>query len=396
MAQLDFQIFDADNHYYEATDAFTRHIEPAFARRCMQWAVIDGKKRLLVGGKINRFIPNPLFDPVARPGCLDEYYRGRNKAGADVREIFGRLDPIHPSYRDRDARLKVMDRQGMERCFLFPTLGVGMEEALAHDPEACHAAFRAFNRWLEDDWGYHYRDRLYAAPYLTLALPDQAVAELERLLALDVRVICMRAGPVACPDRPRSPADPCFDGFWARVNEAGMTVACHGGDSGYNRYAEDWGEGGELEAFKASPFKTVLGSRPAYDMMAALVCQRLFQRFPNLRVASIEMGSNWVPPLMAGFRRAFGQIPQSFAEDPVETFRRHIWVSPFHEDDVPGLKQLVGADRMLMGSDWPHAEGIAEPTDYVKELVGFSDREIRQVMHDNALALSQRRPASAA
>ena len=53
--------------------------------------------------------------------------------------------------------MKVLDEQGIEACFLFPTLGVGMEEALLRDPEAAHAAFRAFNRWLDDDWGLDYR-----------------------------------------------------------------------------------------------------------------------------------------------------------------------------------------------------------------------------------------------
>ena len=60
---LDYGVFDADNHYYEATDAYTRYIDPKMAKRAMQWAEIDGRTRLLVGGKVNRFIPNPLFDP---------------------------------------------------------------------------------------------------------------------------------------------------------------------------------------------------------------------------------------------------------------------------------------------------------------------------------------------
>jgi predicted TIM-barrel fold metal-dependent hydrolase len=130
--------------------------------------------------------------------------------------------------------------------------------------------------------------------------------------------------------------------------------------------------------------------------MAALVCHGLFARFPNLRVASIEMGSNWVPWLLQTFRRVHGQTPQAFAEDPIATFRRHIWVAPFHEDDVAVLRDLVGADRLLMGSDYPHAEGLAEPTSWVDELAGFSDAEIRLVMRENALGLSRRRPASAA
>ncbi len=57
-----------------------------------------------------------------------------------------------------------------------------MEEALAHDPAALVAAFGAFNRWLEDDWGYAYRERIFAAPMITLVDVDAAVAELARVL----------------------------------------------------------------------------------------------------------------------------------------------------------------------------------------------------------------------
>ena len=36
MAELGFKAFDADNHYYEAEDAFMRHVDPKMHKRCMQ------------------------------------------------------------------------------------------------------------------------------------------------------------------------------------------------------------------------------------------------------------------------------------------------------------------------------------------------------------------------
>jgi predicted TIM-barrel fold metal-dependent hydrolase len=394
MTSLPFTLFDADNHYYEAEDAFTRHIDRKMRRRCMDWAVVNGRKELLVGGKVNRFIPNPAFDPVARPGCLDEYYQGKNREGLSIRDAFGALEPIHVEYRDRDARLAVMDKQGLHAAFFFPTLGVGMEEALIDDPPAVVAAFRAFNRWLQEDWGFAYRERIFAAPYLTLVDADAAVDELEWVLAHDARVVVMRSAPVRLPGGCRSPADPIYDPFWARVAEAGITVAFHGGDAGYGRYFADWGEGGSVESFKVSPWKGVIGgTRAPFDCFAALVCHGLFARFPRLRMASVEMGSNWVPWLLQSFRRAHGIDPKSFAEHPVETFRRHVWVSPFHEDDVRLLRELLGAEHLLMGSDWPHAEGLPEPKDYLRELAGFEPHEVRQVMRDNAEGLSRRQGA---
>src|SRR5215510_14488837 len=145
MSEVDFKFFDCDNHYYEALDAFTRHIDPKVKKRAMQWVQVDGKTRLMVGEKINRFIPNPTFDPISKPGALDEYFRGRNPAGQDARGLFGDLDRMsdHPEYRDGTARLSVMDAQGMQAVISLPTLAVGMEQALIRDPEALVAAFRA-------------------------------------------------------------------------------------------------------------------------------------------------------------------------------------------------------------------------------------------------------------
>ncbi|CAN5875486.1 amidohydrolase family protein [soil metagenome] len=389
MATVDYDIFDADNHYYEATDAFTRHLEPGFAKRAMQWADVDGKTRLVVGGRINRFIPNPRFDPVARPGCLDEYFRGRSPAN-DIRGAFGELEPIRPEYRDRDARIDVLDRQGIAGCFLFPTLGVGMEEALLDDPDAAHAAFRAFNRWVDDDWGLHYRDRLFGAPYLTLLDPDQALDEARWAVAGGARVVVMRAGPIMATTGGRSPGDEAYDPTWRALADAGVTVAYHSGESGYGRYVVDWGESAEFEAFRRTPLYGLLTSdRAISDTAAALVCHGVFDRHPTLRVATIESGSEWLGPLVKKLAKAHSMTPDAFASDPVETLRTHLWVAPYYEDDIRGLANTIGSDHVLFGSDWPHAEGLADPRSFVDGLEGFSDTEVRLIMRDNAEALSR-------
>ena len=394
LPELGFQAFDADNHYYEHEDAFTRHLDPKMARRAMSWADVNGRRCLLVAGKVNRFIPNPTFDPVAKPGCLDDYFRGRNPEGKSIREIFGDLEPLNPAYRNRDARLALMDTQNIGACFMFPTLGVGMEEALKDDPQAMLAAFRAFNRWMAEDWGFAYKERIYAAPYFSLASVDWALEELDWALENDVRSIVMRAAPVTIPGGSLSPADKSLDPFWARVNEAGITVSIHSGDSGYLKYSDMWGSGDEFQAFDFQPKRLCLSPTPIMDMCATLICDGLFDRHPNLRFATIETGSSWVPILFAKFKKAYGQLPFAFKQDPRETFRQNIWVSPYYEDDIAELRDLIGADHILFGSDYPHGEGLAEPTEFVNDLPGFSKNEVQQIMRDNGLGLVQRRPAS--
>jgi predicted TIM-barrel fold metal-dependent hydrolase len=392
MSTVDFDVFDADNHYYEATDAFTRHL-PASHRKTVQWAQIDGKTRMVVDGKVFKFIPNPTFDPVARPGSLDDYFRGK-RAGDDIRAAFGELEPISPSYRDPAARVAVMNEQGMEGCFLFPTLGVGVEEALLHDPVAAHVVFHAFNEWLDDDWTMNYRDRIFAAPYISLIDPDAAVREVEWALERGAHVVVLRSGPVRGPNVSRSPGDAVYDPFWARVNEAGILVAYHSGDSGYHRYAEDWGSSGAMQAFRYDPFRNLTsGYRPIHDTIAALICHGVFSRHPNVRVATIESGSDWVPQLQKGLKKAYAQVPGAFdGNDPVEQLRANVWVSPYYEDDLLELRDTIGAERIIFGSDYPHAEGLAVPKAFVQDLDGFADDEVRLVMRENALALSRPRP----
>ena len=107
-------------------------------------------------------------------------------------------------------------------------------------------------------------------------------------------------------------------------------------------------------------------------------------------VATIETGSEWVQPLVKKFEKPYKQQKHMFAEDPMEVFRRQVWVSPYYEDDLVDLKDKIGVDHMIFGSDWPHAEGLPEPTDFIDDLREFSSDEIEKIMRTNGLALTRR------
>jgi predicted TIM-barrel fold metal-dependent hydrolase len=386
-------VFDADNHYYEALDAFTRHLDPKLGPRVIQWAEIGGRKYHVIGGRVSRAVVNPTFDPVARAGALADYFRG-NPEGRRPQDYLAEREPIRPEYRDRDARLRVMDQQGVERVWLFPTLGMIYEELLKPDPEGVGVMFRAFNRWLEEDWGFAYRDRIYAAPYMALADIDVAVAELEWALDRGARVVVMRPAAPTTPTGPRPPADPYFDRWWSLADEAGVTVVVHAGDSGYssNGYARD-GFSADFGGSGRPTIKMVSMERAIYDFLASLVFDKLFDRFPNLRIASVENGSEFLADLFRKLRSASRKIPGFFTSDPVEVFRRHIWINPFWEDDVAEVVALMGDDRVIFGSDWPHIEGLRTPRDYLVELKQFDDAAIDRIARANAAQLTELRPA---
>ena len=86
------------------------------------------------------------------------------------------------------------------------------------------------------------------------------------------------------------------------------------------------------------------------------------------------------------------KFPGYFKEDPVATFKEHVWINPFWEDDVKEVVHFMGPDRVIFGSDWPHIEGMPKPLDYVAELEGFSDADKQKILRDNARELNELRP----
>jgi len=133
--------------------------------------------------------------------------------------------------------------------------------------------------------------------------------------------------------------------------------------------------------------RTITGDRAPFDMFAVLTCHGVLSRHPRLKLASIEAGSDWVAPLLKKLKKAYAQQPQAFATDPVEQLREHLWVAPFYEDDIRALADAIGVDHVLFGSDYPHAEGLADPSAFVDDLAGFDDAEVRTIMRDNARSL---------
>jgi predicted TIM-barrel fold metal-dependent hydrolase len=394
VSELPYQAFDADNHYYEALDAFTRHLDPKLGSRCVQWAEINGRRYHVVGGKVSHAVVNPTFDPIAMPGAMHDYFRG-NPESKQPWEFLVDREPIPAAYRDRDARIARLDEFGLEAVWLFPTLGVLYEELLKHDIGAVTLTFTAFNRWLDEDWGCAYRDRIFAAPYVSLCDTEWAISELEWAIDRGARCIVMRPAAPHTADGQTPVSDPVFDPFWARVQEAGITAVVHAGDSGYstNGYAGEGFAAAFTSGGRYAPnIKSFAIERAAYDFLITLAFDKLFDRFPGVRIASVENGSEFLGDMFKKLRSTDRKMPGYFAEDPVESFRRNVWMNPFWEDDVEEVVELMGADRVIFGSDWPHIEGMPRPLDYATELKAFDDATRQKILRDNARELNTLRP----
>ena len=386
--ELTFEPFDCDNHYYESEDAFTRHVPEEMQARVVQWAEVDGRKYHVVGGKLSKAVTNPTWNPIAKPGALHKYFRG-NPEGKNPMEYLKDREPLPAAYVDRDARLEIMESQNLESIWLFPTLGVLYEELLKDDLQAVVALMHGFNRWIEEDWGFDYKEKIFASPYISLMDIDQAVSELEWCLEKGARTIVMRPAPIWTEGGQLSPGDPVFDPFWSRVNEAGITTVIHAGDSGYSSqgYAED-AFGSSMTGRYRPSIKAFSIERAAHDWLITMSMERMYTRFPNLRIASVENGADYLDMLFRKLKQQAKKSPGWFDEDPVELFRQHVWMNPFWEDNVYEIIELMGADHVIFGSDWPHIEGMPPPHDYLEEVKDLHDDDLQLVMRNNTRYLN--------
>ena len=386
--ELNFKVFDADNHMYETTDALTRHL-PQEYKGVIRYVEIDGRTKIAVNGRISEYIPNPTFNVVAAPGAQEEEFRARQE-GRDLGGKGGRMKPIRsiPAFFEPEPRVRLMDELGIDRALMWPTLASLVEERLRDDPLATHAVIHALNEWMHETWTFDYDGRIFATPVITLPILDRALEELEWVLARGARVILVRPAPVPGWAGSRSFALPEFDPFWERVQEAGVLVGMHASDSGYQRYLNDWEGNGSREYLPFvgfSAFAAIVGGdhRSIVDTVASIIGHGLATRFPGLRFAPIENGSGWVRPLISRLERMYDGQPHLFEEDPVMVFKRNLVIHPFHEEDPIGLVELLGADNVVFGSDFPHPEGMKDPITFVDQLAGLPEEDVAKVMGGN-------------
>ena len=391
---LDYLVFDADNHMYESTDAFTKFL-PAEYSGLIKYVEVNGRTKIAVKNKISEYIPNPTFNKVAPPGAQELEFKLKNPASmtkAD-REANLAAPPRYieapPAFFEPEARIMMMDEQGIDRAMMWPTLASLIEERLSDDPVATHVVVHALNQWMHEQWSFNFENRIFATPIITLPIVDKAIEELDWLVERGAKAVLIRPAPV--PDfgtRRRSFALPEFDAFWKKVEEADIVVGMHASDSGFQRYVNEWeGHDGEFLPFdkKPSGFYLLLHSedRIINDVVTSIIGHGLVTRFPKLRIMPVENGSAWVRPLVQRLRRVYDRMPGAFDEDPIEAFKRCIYVHPFHEEDPIGLVELIGADNVLFGSDFPHPEGMYDPVGFVDQLEGLSDTDKAKIMGGN-------------
>jgi predicted TIM-barrel fold metal-dependent hydrolase len=425
---LGYKINDADNHFNEPPDCFERYIDPKAADLAIRQVTgPDGRQMQLFAGKPSKVTTGQVTyskeELQKMLGDMSNIGTGRGNVPKTADEpelgvvpgmLLNRLNPLkglseeernafvqefrHKSeaFGNRDLRLALMDEQGIDKAVMFPAAAHDIEYEFADNVPALYANIRAFNRWMSEEVGYVSDKRMILPPYIALADPDLAVKELERVVADGATMIQTKSGHahggVDNPGGGRSLADPAFDRFWSIVNEADIRLAVHLGGTDYQKYGADWSEDPETTFgdFDAFQWMMYWGDRPAMELTAALILHNFFGRFPNIHVLLSEMGTVWLPYTLRKADHAFlmGRKAKWAANSrldrrPSEIFREHFVVAPYPEENVQRVVAEVGIESIVFGSDFPHGEGLAFPSQYVAgQLSSFSELEQRTIMRD--------------
>ncbi|MHB1776718.1 MAG: amidohydrolase family protein [Acidimicrobiales bacterium] len=370
---------DVDQHLFEARDTWSAHIDPAYRDDAL--SIVDdehGWPWLVHRGR--RLYPVEIQHP-ARPEEVAENRR-RMRRGEPAP---GRYEDLLPdAYGGGAPRAAALDSFGLDASVLFPNFGLIWERMLAGDRPARRANARAYNRWMAgalDGGG----GRLFGVAHLLLDDVDWAVDEIARLAGDGVRLAMVAPAPVdGLPLSDRS-----LDPVWAAFCTHGVAPVFH--VAGFESPLHEAWHRGDPEPGDRLMDSVFLWVAPAVAL-ANLILYGTLERFPGLRIGVVELSAGWVPGFLLNLDGAsdfyaarHGEPVHPLAERPSTYFLRQVKVAALPYEAPAYLVRKVGAGTFMVGSDWPHAEGVASPgTDSAAAVAALSDDDRAALLGANA------------
>ena len=370
------KIVDSDSHILEPTDLWEKNLEPQYRSRglCMRWDKM-GFEYLSVDGKMSNGYRGPeLAAGLAGVGRSREWLEKYSDLP------FSEAGALAPGGVDSHERIKFLDSEGIDVTFIYPTLGLGWQRE-CDDPQLSAACCRVYNDWLSD-WCSPYPDRLIPIAHVPMRDVNEAVVELKRAAKLGMR------GAFIYPDAVNGIGygDAYYDPFWATAQELEMPITLH---VAFNPNYP----GRYLYSNNSDPvfFSEMLHHGDFIISLTNMMGEGVFERFPRLWMNMVENGSGWITHWLdkmdIKYEMYGHDMPMKMK--PSDYFKRQCWISiEPNETTVPATAQLVGSDRLIWGSDWPHVEGHIEPVGKMKKNVASLPQEDqRKILGENAMTM---------
>ena len=348
-------MIDADTHLYESRDTWARYADPGQGDKTLRIADDDLGHAWLMFGEQKIHLAE-----VHHPGQVDRMgeYRRQVRAGVPAEASYDERLPR--AFWDPAVRRDDLDRFGLDEAVVFPNFGLLWERPLAGDLDATKVNMAAWNRWAVD---VHHEGmgRLNPVAHLTLRDLDWLDEQLAYLAANDVRLAMIAPGLVDG----KSLSHPDLDRAWAAFVDRGITPVFH--VSAFpHPFHDEWYEDEDPDDVAPVLSSVFLWTAPALAL-ADLAIHGVFARHPDLRIGVMELSAIWVPQFLLmidggfAFHARFNGEPLTEMElKPSEYLQRHVRVAAFGYER-PDLLIRKAGDLFMFCSDFPHAEGMANP-----------------------------------
>jgi len=334
------QVIDTDGHIFEKDEIILEFLEPPY----------KGRKDILA---------LPFFP------SLDGFQRMARRV------IDGR--PYVKGPDDPRSWQEVLDREGIDRTVIFPTAGLAI--GFIQDPDWAIAVSRAYNNMVSES--YTDFDRRLGAVAL---LPIQDIQESAKELRRAVRDLHMVGGILAPVGFPKPLGDSYFDPLYEEAQNLGCPLAIHGAPS----------RGLGFDFFRSLIEARAL-SHPFAQMihLTSIVLEGVLERFPRLKIASLEAGCEWIPFLMdrldMEYKNRAHQAPL-LKKKPGEYMKggQIYYHTELWEALLPYAIERVGEGQFLYASDYPHEPDLAEAVGQFEKRKDLTEEAKRKILSDNA------------
>ena len=363
----DYRVIDADAHFYEPPDIWTRYIEPEFRDQVPAIAQVHGR-------------------------AIFEYADGAIAVGPDrtasSRMIQDKFPNAYEDWWSLSSRLRDMDEQGWDIQVCLAT-NAAVSAAYDRDPRLYAAMCRAYNRWA-NEFCSGAPGRVKFTAMVPGMLLDEMVT-IARSAVLEkgaVSVFLPRALPNIMWDQPE------YDSAWQTAVELDFPFSIHGMDSASGfpltsaRYSDAGGAIGAINTLTIFPFENMLA-------LAHFILGGILERFPALRILVLESNAGWLPWLLHRLGEATdGRQATHFREHPLklspyEYFLRQCAIAA--DADEPTLKYVVdylGDQNIVFNTDYPHFDA-PPPLEPLANLLeqSIAEESKRRILWDNSVKI---------
>lgn len=353
-------VLSSDSHVFEPPDLWTKRIDTAFCERAPHIKRIDGADHLVVEGDM----------VIAGIGLISN--AGARFDAPETISDHGRFEDVHHGGYDPQQHLEDMVIDGISGEVLYPSQGLFYFKV--GDPKLLSAIFRAYNDWLAEFCSAD-PERLKGIAMLNVDEVGDAVSELERTAKLGFSGAMITEYPL----EERRYDNAVYEPLWAAAADHQMPLSLHtatrrvGGNPGVI-----------ARTVRDASRRATKAFLPALSL-CDMIFSGVFERHPKLKLAIVEFELSWAPYVLANmdytYRERHEEASYRFknAMKPSDFFARNVYLS-FQEDDVGiQLRNSIGIDRLMWGSDYPHSESTfpksLEVLDRILDGVPLKQRE---------------------